>query len=259
MPKHVIALLASRQKRNTYGLLSQVQALLSEQDILVKIVNLHDVDLHDCLGGLHCLEKGGCVWQDGFSPLWDEIEAADGLILASPVYVANYGATLKRWVDRAFVYVHRPVLAGKPVLAVCTTGGAYLATVCRQLLNVGEMMGMRRAGAVARSSMSLAKPVKPGELRRFVRAVHRGPLGQSPTLTQVVTFFGAKLVSSFSPVDQAFGESATGTACSTCTSRRWVGSAPSLGCWIDCYCRSSGRRSSLAPRAQALVSLGSRL
>ncbi|NLX37062.1 MAG: NAD(P)H-dependent oxidoreductase, partial [Chloroflexi bacterium] len=125
-------------------------------------------------------------------------------ILASPVYVANYGATLKRWVDRAFVYVHRPVLAGKPVLAVCTTGGAYLATVCRQLLNVGEMMGMRRAGAVARSSMSLAKPVKPGELRRFVRAVHRGPLGQSPTLTQVVTFFGAKLVSSFSPVDQAF-------------------------------------------------------
>lgn len=204
MRKHVIALNAARQKRNTYSLLTQIQALLALQDISVEIVNLHDVDIHDCLGCLHCLEKGGCVWRDGFQPLWERIEAADGLILASPVYVASYGATLKRWVDRAFVYVHRPVLTNKPVLAVSTGGGGFTGKVNRLMLSVGGMLGLRGGGAIGRVAPSMHKPVTARELQRFIRLVNADPTTSSPTIAGVVMFQVSKFAGSFAPMDRAF-------------------------------------------------------
>jgi len=204
MAKHVIALNAARQKRNTYSLLIQIQALIEKQDIEMEIVNLHDVDIHDCLGCLHCLEKGGCVWKDGFQPLWERIEAADGLILASPVYVANYGATLKRWVDRSFVYVHRPVLANKPALAVSTAGGKFARKVNRLMLSTAELYGLRNGGAIARLAPTMHKPVTARELQRFVRLVKADPTTSSPTVGGVVMFQAAKFMSTYSPIDTAF-------------------------------------------------------
>jgi multimeric flavodoxin WrbA len=204
MHKHVIALNAARQKRNTLGLLMQIQALLALQDIDLEIVNLHDVEMHDCLGCLHCLEKGGCVWKDGFQPLWERIEAADGLILASPVYVASYGATLKRWVDRAFIYVHRPVLTNKPVLAVSTGGGGFTGKVNRLMLSMAGMFGLHSGGAIGRIAPTMHKPVTARELQRFIGLVKADPATSSPTVGGVVMFQAAKFMSCYSPVDTAF-------------------------------------------------------
>lgn len=147
--------------------------------------------------------RGECVWQDGFQSLWQRVAAADGLIFASPVYVGNYGAALKRWVDRAFVYVHRPALTGLPALAVSTAGGSYSGKVNRLMLSMAAMFGMRKAGAVARIAPNMHKPVLPREVKRFARLVQRG-VSARPTPGMVMMFQASKFMSCFSPAEQAF-------------------------------------------------------
>jgi hypothetical protein len=48
------------------------------------------------------------------------MDAADGLILASPVYVNDVNGVAKTWIDRLAYLCHRPALAGKCAYLIAT-------------------------------------------------------------------------------------------------------------------------------------------
>ena len=48
-----------------------------------------------------CLENGECIIRDDFSPVFDKMVEANGIILASPVYFGSCTALLKALMERA--------------------------------------------------------------------------------------------------------------------------------------------------------------
>ena len=50
----------------------------------------------DCIACGKCAKLGRCVFDDAVNELAEKFEAADGLLVASPVYYASANATLSR-------------------------------------------------------------------------------------------------------------------------------------------------------------------
>lgn len=52
----------------------------------------------------------------------DTMLSADGIILASPVYVEDVNGVMKNWIDRMAFYCHRPAFFGKTAFVLATSG-----------------------------------------------------------------------------------------------------------------------------------------
>ena len=50
------------------------------------------------------------------------MDAADGIIFASPVYVNDVSGIAKTWIDRLAYVCHRPAFAGKCAYLIATVG-----------------------------------------------------------------------------------------------------------------------------------------
>lgn len=81
---------------------------------------------------------------------------ADGLVLASPVYLNQVTAQLKAVLDRSSHFVHCMRLIGKYLAVVTTSGGGGGAQVQAYLRNYGNTVGAQCIGGV--DAKSLLKP-----------------------------------------------------------------------------------------------------
>ena len=63
-------------------------------------IDVANADVNPCTGCVACGYEGPCVQQDGMDAIRREILAADGLVLATPLYYYAMTAQLKTVVDR---------------------------------------------------------------------------------------------------------------------------------------------------------------
>jgi multimeric flavodoxin WrbA len=61
------------------------------------------MDIRPCDGCEFCQETGVCVVKDDMQKLYPLIQAADALVLASPIYWFTYNAQLKRLTAKGVV------------------------------------------------------------------------------------------------------------------------------------------------------------
>jgi len=103
-------------------------------DHKVSYYNLYDLNITPCKGCLACRKKNekGCVIQDDMQSLYDEINAADVLILGSPTYWANVSSQMKLFFDRAvFVFMEetnrfpRKLQKGKKAVLITACGTPF--------------------------------------------------------------------------------------------------------------------------------------
>ncbi|MEA5010241.1 MAG: flavodoxin family protein [Angelakisella sp.] len=185
--KKVVALLGSKRKVNTYKLLLQIKDLLSENNIELEIIELYTYDIKDCTGCDICVLKGNCVLKDDVYQIMDKLSKADGIILASPVYLQQVSGKMKTFFDRTCSWYHRPVLTAKPVLCVATTKGSGLKATLSYMENVASQWGAILAGSIGRSIFNLQKPVTSKEIFKFL-LFFNNPQMYSPTLNQLIGF-----------------------------------------------------------------------
>jgi len=190
--KHVIALHGSPRQGETWRLLERIADRLQSLDVNVERVHLVDYEIRDCVSCHSCLDRGSCPIKDDFDSLMERLHQADGIILASPVYMGQVSAQLKRFIDRGFIKAHRPTLAGKPLLAVSTAAGSYTRQVNRYLHTAGELWGLYKAGSIGRTAASLGRPLPERVLERYARILHGGPSRHRPALSQIALFHGIK-------------------------------------------------------------------
>ena len=104
----------------------QLSLLAKENKISLEIhhVALFDEGIQPCRGCRVCFEKGEafCPLNDSTLAIRDELLQADGLVLASPVYVEDVNGTMKNWIDRMAYTCHRPAFFGKCALLITTSG-----------------------------------------------------------------------------------------------------------------------------------------
>ena len=216
----ILAIMGSpRGKGKTWQLTRRVEEHMQTADPAVEFeyVFLKDINLQTCRGCFACLSKGEpfCPLQDERAALQAKMDAADGVVFASPVYVYNVTGLMKNFIDR-FAYVcHRPRYHGKPALVVSTTGGTGLEAVLPILsftagtwgFNVVHRLGMaidpNRASDAVRAAEQLQADAKTRKAARaFLRALNTARL-PSPSLIGVAAFSLQK---------RAFGGAAQDTA-----------------------------------------------
>ena len=121
-----------------------IEALLAEAAI--KGAEIEFVDLGKARIGFFqacetCHKGPDCVLNDDGRIILRKMLAADGIVLASPVYLDHVTAQMKALLDRTSHFVHCLRLTGKYMAALTTSGGgggeATIAFVKRYALTVG--------------------------------------------------------------------------------------------------------------------------
>jgi len=98
----VIAFAASpRQEGNTDLITGQFLKWLESAGIQTEMVRLHDQNIQACTACGFCKSAEACPIEDDLFELYLNAKAADGIILASPVYFGSVTAPMKAFMDRA--------------------------------------------------------------------------------------------------------------------------------------------------------------
>lgn len=108
-------------------LIRQEIAELSETEKLAvafKTIFLAHENIATCRGCRVCFDRGEefCPLKDDLLLLKEHIDAADCVLLSSPVYVEDVNGVMKNWIDRMAFLCHRPMYFDKVAYIVSTSG-----------------------------------------------------------------------------------------------------------------------------------------
>ncbi len=122
----VTGILGSPRGKNslTRKLLESALAGAEAAGAEVELIDVTRLDIRGCLGCGACYKSGKCVLKDDFDGAYAKMLAADGLVLASPVYFNSVSAQLKAFIDRTADCRHRLLLTGKYAMSVTTTASS---------------------------------------------------------------------------------------------------------------------------------------
>lgn len=87
---------------NTAIALGEVARTLEAEGIETEMIHVGQMDIHGCIGCWKCAKTGRCVIDDVVNEVAPKFEAADGLVIGSPVYFASPAGTLVSFLDRLF-------------------------------------------------------------------------------------------------------------------------------------------------------------
>jgi len=99
----VIAICGSPRENSNSGILAEeVLKGAAEEGAETQAFHTKDMMMRGCQGCGDCKEEGHCVMDDDMTPLYKEIERADAVVFASPVYMLAMTGQLKLVLDRLF-------------------------------------------------------------------------------------------------------------------------------------------------------------
>lgn len=91
-----------RVNGNTALAVREMEQTFQENGIEAEVVQIGNQDVRGCIACGSCKENGKCIFDDVVNTLAPKFEAADGIVIASPVYYASANATLIACLDRLF-------------------------------------------------------------------------------------------------------------------------------------------------------------
>lgn len=100
MPNIVAIYGSPRRKGNTATLLRQAVRGAAECGATVTEFMLRDLKMSPCLEIYACRESGRCAINDDFEKVRDGLVAADGIMVASPIFFYTVSAQIKILMDR---------------------------------------------------------------------------------------------------------------------------------------------------------------
>jgi len=122
-----------------------------------------------CLACDVCHQKGECPQDDDFENIRGKINAADGLVLASPNYIFSVSAQLKAFMDRCSGVIHCLAFEGKYGASVVTSGGGDEAPIAEYMNHFLMTTGIIPVGAVWATMGALPGGGIPGGARGKAR------------------------------------------------------------------------------------------
>lgn len=145
----VVAINGSPKKEgNTYHALSVIEKQLEMQGIEMEILHIGNKAIHGCTACGKCaqMKNEQCsITNDIVNESIQKMKAADGIIIAAPVYFSGIPGTMKSFLDRAFYVsgsngaLFRQKVAAA-VVAVRRTGGSVTFDNLNHYLTYSQMI-----------------------------------------------------------------------------------------------------------------------
>ena len=82
--------------------LQEMISVFEAEGIDTELIHLGNRDIRGCIGCGTCFQKGKCVFDDAVNEIAPKFEAADGLVIGSPVYYGSPNGTILSFLDRLF-------------------------------------------------------------------------------------------------------------------------------------------------------------
>jgi multimeric flavodoxin WrbA len=117
-----------RANGNTSVAVKEMENVFAAEGVEVETVLVGNKNIRGCVACGGCATKGKCVFDDAVNELAPKFEAADGLVIASPVYFASANATLIACLDRLFYSTHFDKSMKVGASVVCARRGGCSAT-----------------------------------------------------------------------------------------------------------------------------------
>lgn len=117
-----------RVNGNTSVAVEEMRRVFEAEGVNAEVVQVGNKAVRGCIACGRCAELGKCVFDDVVNELAPKFEAADGLVIASPVYYASANATLIAVLDRLFYSTHFDKTMKVGASLVCARRGGCSAT-----------------------------------------------------------------------------------------------------------------------------------
>jgi len=134
----IFGICASPRKSTTEYVLSKALEKLAKDNFETEMFTCHMKDLKPCMHCDYCLKNRKCIIQDDMAEVYENLQSADGIILATPVQSGSISANLSMIMDRtrALEAIDYNLLRGKIGMSIAVggdrTGGqdfAHLANI----------------------------------------------------------------------------------------------------------------------------------
>lgn len=129
---NILVIMGSPRKGETLAVVRQVEAQMQALgEVSFDYLWLRDANLPPCRGCHACVRFGEqkCPLRDDTASIEARMLAADGIILATPVYCQQVSYLMKTFLDRYAYWWHRPRFFGKVFLPVASGGGQFKSTL----------------------------------------------------------------------------------------------------------------------------------
>ena len=186
--KKILLINSSNRKRNTFKLLSSIEALLKENNFQTELINLGDYNIDFCKGCEVCVLKSGCFIKDDTNLILQKIIEADGLVIGTPVYLNNMTGMLKSLIDRTCSWFHRSPVAQKPTLLLANTQGSGINSTINSIKESMIQWGVALCGTISRNGRNFSNPIEYKEISSFVDLVNNSGKGYKPSFKEISTY-----------------------------------------------------------------------
>ena len=194
MSKKIILINGSARKKNTYNVLLQIEKILKDKGFETEIINLFDYRIADCVGCETCVGNNACILKDDMPAVMEKILDSDALVFGSPVYMDSVTSRFKTFADRSNVWVHKPQLAGKPVMFAATTASTGIKEIKRFFGSYSTGLGMRKGECVYRVGRKITDPIEKKELSRFLTLLEKDTKYYAPEIDEIIMFTVQKVM-----------------------------------------------------------------
>ena len=113
---------------NTTVAVNEMVKVFEKEGVETEVVQIGTMVVRGCIACGTCFKKGQCVFDDVVNELAPKFEAADGLVVASPVYYASANATISACLDRLFYSTHFDKTMKVGACVVCARRGGLSST-----------------------------------------------------------------------------------------------------------------------------------
>ncbi len=117
-----------RVNGNTAIAIREMENIFRAQYVEVETIQIGMKDVRGCIACGKCSVLGKCVFDDVVNEIAPKFEAADGLVIASPVYYASANPTLVACLDRLFYSTNFDKRMKVGASVVCARRGGLSAT-----------------------------------------------------------------------------------------------------------------------------------
>ena len=87
---------------NTAAALAEMKKVFEAEGVETELLQIGNKAIRGCVACGSCRQKGKCVFDDAVNEAAPIFEAADGIVVGTPVYYASANATVVAFLDRLF-------------------------------------------------------------------------------------------------------------------------------------------------------------